>query len=66
MVVDESASGAEKPIVGCVGCEKLSDDRAELRRMSVDSQSRKGGLGSALVKVVDSCASRSVSGAGVS
>lgn len=45
-------------VVGCVGVEKLSDETCELRRMSVDPVSRKGGLGTKLVRQVEEFAAR--------
>lgn len=49
VVVDER-SGL---LVGCVGVEKKSNGQCELRRMSVDPNARKGGLGSKLVRQVE-------------
>ena len=45
-------------VVGCVGVEHKSDDLCELRRMSVDTNARKGGLGTKLVRVVEEFAAQ--------
>eukprot|EP00943_MAST-04B_sp_MAST-4B-sp1_P008418 g8418.t1 len=45
-------------IVGCVGVERKSDEICELRRMSVDVNNRKVGLGSKLVRVVEEFAAQ--------
>ena len=57
-IMPKDALKNNNQVVGCVGVEHKSDDLCELRRMSVDTNARKGGLGTKLVRVVEEFAAQ--------